>query len=367
MLLRDHDLDAAVAEGIVTSDQAAALREFAQKRERERSILEGHEERFRFMRGFNDFFFAIGVVLLAGGITYFVGLSKPGMAIAAALMWALAELLVGRMRLVLPGIVLAGLFVLFVFIAVPTDGVFGTSPRPPASPRGNGIINHVRMLAGGAPLAVVSKAFVAAAAAGAFYARFRFPFALLPLGASLVAAVLVAATRVVPENATALLQSLVLLACGLGVFSAAMWFDVSDRERQTRRADSAFWLHLLAAPLIVHSLIALVTDNVTAMTPAVATTIFLIIAALAVIAVIIDRRALLVSALTYLGIVIGYALTRASGALPANHASIVAATLVVLGSLIVCLGVAWMPLRRALIGRLSPALVSRLPPAPAHA
>ena len=30
------------------------------------------------------------------------------------------------------------------------------------------------------------------------------------------------------------MQSLVLLACGLGVFAAAMGFDVSDRERTTR-------------------------------------------------------------------------------------------------------------------------------------
>src|SRR5438874_3733945 len=42
---------------------------------------------------------------------------------------------------------------------------------------------------------------------------------------------------------------------------AAMAFDASDRERATRRADCAFWLHLLAAPLIVHSLIWLVSPD----------------------------------------------------------------------------------------------------------
>src|SRR5207249_6767605 len=36
------------------------------------------------------------------------------------------------------------------------------------------------------------------------------------------------------------------------------------RERATRRADCAFWLHLLAAPLIVHSLIWLVSPALTA-------------------------------------------------------------------------------------------------------
>ena len=53
-MLEDTDLDAAVAEGIVSPAQAAALRELAARRTRERAISQGHEERFRFMRGFND-------------------------------------------------------------------------------------------------------------------------------------------------------------------------------------------------------------------------------------------------------------------------------------------------------------------------
>jgi hypothetical protein len=52
--------------------------------------------------------------------------------------------------------------------------------------------------------------------------------------------------------------------CGLRVFAAAMSFDLSDRDRMTRRSDCAFWLHLLAAPLIVHSLISLIDPNLCA-------------------------------------------------------------------------------------------------------
>ena len=43
-----------------------------------------------------------------------------------------------------------------------------------------------------------------------------------------------------------------LLVFGIGVFLFAMWWDASDPKRETRRADVAFWLHLLAAPMIVH-------------------------------------------------------------------------------------------------------------------
>jgi hypothetical protein len=43
-----------------------------------------------------------------------------------------------------------------------------------------------------------------------------------------------------------------VLVLGIGTFLFAMWWDSSDRARLTRRADVAFWLHLLAAPMIVH-------------------------------------------------------------------------------------------------------------------
>src|SRR5947209_4572392 len=64
-MLSKADLDAAAADGIVTVAQAEALWQIAARRERLEAASLGHEERFRFMRGFNDFFFAIGIVLLA--------------------------------------------------------------------------------------------------------------------------------------------------------------------------------------------------------------------------------------------------------------------------------------------------------------
>ena len=52
----------------------------------------------------------------------------------------------------------------------------------------------------------------------------------------------------------------------------------------------------------------------------------------AIVAVITDRRALLVSALTYLGIVIGYAITNTIGQQGADKSMVFFATLVVLGA-----------------------------------
>jgi hypothetical protein len=372
-MLRQEDLDAAVAEKVVTPAQALALADFAARRRRVHGALIGHEERFRFMRGFNDFFFATGVVMLGAGMLYFAGPGSGGNLAAAVMVWGLAELLVRRMRLVLPGLLLACLFVAFVFRAAPAeiiktlmpDNVLISSALMAASRRGS--LTWLEMLLGGTrdvmipPAVIALKALIAGGAAALFYARFRLPFALLPVAASLVVAVM-AATREIAGPAA---QFLVLLLCGLAIFAAAMSFDISDRERLTRRADCAFWLHLLAAPLIVHSLISMTVPSLSAlsMTAAVALTIVAIAGLLALAAVAIDRRALLVSTFSYLGIVIAYAITTARATAPADPTAVFFSTLAVLGILVLGLGVGWQPLRRALLTLLPTAAVDRLPPA----
>ena len=52
------------------------------------------------------------------------------------------------------------------------------------------------------------------------------------------------------DTASLIVGLVFVLIAGLGVFTLAMWWDRSDRVRQTRRSDVAFWLHLLAAPMI---------------------------------------------------------------------------------------------------------------------
>ncbi|MCP3851207.1 MAG: hypothetical protein GY694_13350 [Gammaproteobacteria bacterium] len=43
-----------------------------------------------------------------------------------------------------------------------------------------------------------------------------------------------------------------LFAGGVASFLFAMYWDSSDQSRTTRNSDVAFWLHILAAPLLVH-------------------------------------------------------------------------------------------------------------------
>jgi hypothetical protein len=382
-VLHDVDLQRAVAEGIVTEEQAASLRDFARQRETARAAELGHEERFRFMRGFNDFFFAVGIALFAGGMAFFALPTPAGSLVAVVLTWLLAELLVGRLRLVLPGILLVAIFVLFVMAAAPVDFWFTTRGQGFDLPALQDWFMAKRFSAGppnNMPsffVVLIIYALVGAVAGVMFYARFRLPFALLVIAACLVGAVvasvyhwwmgpdLIKAWTLPPPH----VRALTLLACGLLTFAAAMAFDLSDRDRTTRRADCAFWLHLLAAPLIVHSLITLVAPDYNTMTTPVAAAILAIFAVLTVIAIVIDRRALLVSALIYVGIVIAYGIrtTNAIGQQPDNQSFVLFATLLLLGALVLTLGVGWRPLRRLLVRCLPATLGHRLPPVAASA
>jgi hypothetical protein len=370
-MVEDDDLDAAVADGVLTQAQLDALRTFVTSRRA--SAERADDERFRFMRGFNDFFFAVGIVLFGAGITFFAGTSAFKNILAAAVIWALAEFLVRRMRLVLPGILLVSLFAFFAFrltqlnwaalshvIGVPLRLTPGFPTRP------NPVLDSFE------PIAIAVKALAAALAATLFYLRFQLPFALLVIAGCLVLFLSMLFGPVLFPDTSA--YTLILLVCGLGVFAVAMYYDLSDRTRTTRLADCAFWLHLLAAPLIVHSLIRLLLSGPAgadasagpfglSMTTASAVTIFVIVALLTIVAILIDRRALLVSALIYLGVAIGYALTSAIRAGTDSDVSVFFATLVILGATVLILGAGWQPLRRVILRLIPAAVVNRLPPA----
>ena len=210
----------------------------------------------------------------------------------------------------------------------------------------------------GTALQIAIKAALTCVAAAAFYARFRFPFALLVIAGGAVVAVVLAVNSLLFDNAS-FSRLVMLLLAGLIVFIAAMRFDLADRLRATRRSDCAFWLHVLAAPLLMHSLAGLVKADVLRLESSTAIKIIVIAVPLMIIALIIDRRALLVSALVYLGGVIAFALSTTS----TDELFISIATLVILGIVVLTLGVGWAPLRRLVLHLVPAGLVERLPPA----
>ena len=322
-------------------------REIASERAQAGAAALSDDARFHFTRRSDNFFFA-GLLLL---VAVFTAATASGTIVPAVMTWLLAEQLVRRMRLVLPGLLLVLLFALFVSNAVPLEWfgrkafLYESIITPPLfSPIGYVV-----------PEITIVRGFLVVLASLAFFARFRFPLALLPIAGGLV----IAATAIAQLCLPAIDAGAMLLLCGLFVLAAAMAFDVTDPSRATRRADCAFALHLLAAPLIVHSLIPPAVGNgLQAMTGQMAAAIVGMVAILTLLAVVIDRRALLFSTLTYLGIVIVYAKKAAA----VEPIQIFFATLLLLGAMVLILGVGWLPLRRGLMTLVPARIALRLPP-----
>jgi hypothetical protein len=147
-----------------------------------------------------------------------------------------------------------------------------------------------------------------------------------------------------------------LFVAGLAVFGVAMWWDFSDRERLTRRSDVAFWLHLLAAPLIVHPIFSLLGVFGNDLSSGSAALVLILYVVLGMVALAVDRRALMVSALAY----VLYALSllfKQLGAIGLN----MALTALVNGTALLLLSAFWHKARALVLAALPAELRARLP------
>lgn len=334
---------AAVANGLLTAEQAQGLRDLESAGAPALDREPHDDEKFRFISGFSDIFVTIGLGLFLGALGYFSGdmIGNTGMfAVIAVTSWLLAEYFTRRQRMALPSIVL---------LLVYAGAVFSTVAETfnPSLSFGIGLGNH-----GGLPIVVAG--LVTAAATALHYRRFRVPVTIAAGVAALVASAVGVLFMIVPDFATQAAKPL-LLACGLGVFALAMRFDLSDPQRQTRRTDIAFWLHMLAAPLIVHPLVSgLVGEGGSEAVSA--WSILAIFVGLALVALVVDRRAILVSGLSYAGFAFGSLVVKAG-----LSDSVVPLTMLVLGALVLLLSAGWHALRRALLPLLPGTLARRLP------
>jgi hypothetical protein len=206
---------------------------------------------------------------------------------------------------------------------------------------------------------LVAAGGAAAGAAGAWlhWRRFRVPITIAAGAASvvgLVMALIASALGDSPNTGDILLGFLLVL--GVGVFLFAMWWDSSDPRRETRRSDVAFWLHLLAAPMIVHPVFKLLglADGGGSVGGAVVVLGLYLLFALTALA--IDRRALLVSALAYVLWALSH-LFQTAGAVELSFAL----TALVIGSALLLLSAFWHSARRAVVKPLPSGLQAKLP------
>ena len=348
----ESDIEAAVAAGAVTPEAASALRNYVATRSASPAV---DEEHFRLITGFNDIFVGVAAAILLFAMAWIGNAFGPqidgdgpspfaGLFVAATA-WGLAEFFTRKRRMALPSILLLLAF---------TGGVLLTAFATLVLAFGEASFeNNEAAIA----LVVAASAAAAAGATWLHWGRFRVPITVAVGAATIVGTVIALIAYSVGD--TPALENILLasgLVLGAAVFLFAMRWDSSDPRRETRRSDVAFWLHLLAAPLIVHpifSLLGLSDGDATIGEALVVLGVYLV---LGLVALAIDRRALLVSALAYVLFAL-IQLFREFGAVELN----IALAAFVIGSGLLLLSAFWHSVRRSVVRPLPPGLQSKLP------
>lgn len=325
----DDDIDSAVTAGAISGESAAALRRHVAMHRATPSV---DEEHFRLISGFNDIFVVLACGLLFVALGWLGAAVEPpvGAFLVAGASWVLSEFFVRRRRMALPAIVLLVTFAGSIFIMIMLAFPKGTS--------------------------TVAMASVAAAtAAWAHWLRFRVPITIAVGVMAATGAVITALYLLVP--AAKEWQSTIVFVAGLAIFAYALRWDASDVKRQTNRSDVAFWLHLLAAPLLVHPVFTTLGTYVGELGALRASVILALYVAIALVSLWIDRRALMVSALGYVLFAFS-TLLKQSGIVSFGFA----VTALVVGLALLLLSGFWQNARAAVFDWLPTSLQRRVPP-----
>jgi len=322
-------LQKAADKDIIQSHQIEPLMLFLQEQaiqpQSNTSGSDNREEPLKFIRSFGDVFITLGVVLLVIAINM-IGLSGYYYLVPVAGFIAIAEWLVRVRRLALPGIAILISILFFVNKAISFD-------HENATIFGLGILCLASLL---------------------FYLRYKMPFSLLPLAAGLVA------IAIIQIGVDVIKHPIIFSGFGLLVFIIAMWFDIRYTVRVSHLSDSAFWLHLLASPLIVHGAMVSMLFSDQSWVQAMGKEVIIVtfFSGILLLALLLDRRAMLISTQLYMI----YALTQLLQGQLNSTQNILIYILMALGLFVIFFGTYWYKTRRLIFGFLSGSVISHYIP-----
>ena len=381
MAYTDQDIDSAVSAGILSADTAQALRKHIIAQGQNESV---NEENFRLVSGFNDIFVAIAAIIMLfamwwignslqadlfdysgrgpfGDSDHDVRYKAMGGFFCAGTAWLLAEFFSGKRKQALPSIVLLlamviGLFfgISYYFHDVEYTQYGRLSSWDESNEEKRALLAQTVREHGHYAVAALGSSL----AAFAYWRRFRVPISVAATTGMAAISVLFAILYIANiDKLMGLVALIIAMVAGIAIFAYAMWWDISDRERKTQRSDIAFWLHMIAAPMIAHALFGLLGvsdgENVSV---AIIFAVLGLYALFAMVAIAVDRRALLVSALAYVLIALT-ALFRNFGVVELS----VALTALVIGSALLLLSAFWAPIRKRVLKLLPLLIAEKLP------
>jgi len=321
----EADIDAAIEAGIISRESARGLKDLVLLSSDSSRV---DEEYFRLVGGFNDIFVSVvcGVFFVAMytvlGMNYSLGLTGAALALSA---WGLAEYFVRKKRLALTAIILLAAFA-------------------------GGLFSCVFDMLG-----ATGASMVTALALWWHWRRFHVPVSVACGNAAVIALCL---SMLVEIAGSREYLTQFFFCAGLATLALAMYWDNSDLSRHTRRSDVAFWLHLLAAPLLVHPVF--LWSGILGGTPDLtrAWGILLLYVVIISISLIIDRRALMLSSLGYVLYACNLIFKSVGDSLGYKTLALSA---LAIASVLLLLAAFWNASRAIIVRNLSPELQKRLP------
>lgn len=332
------DLSASIADGIITPEQADAIR----KRRA------AQDEPFKLVSNFGDIFLCIGLLFVYWAQGAFLLIADvPVLWVHVGfsmLFWLIAEFFVFSARRKFPAVVSIVLFVFSVHrVAELYLGDLALSGLALTALTGveTGIrpTEHLGVIAGALFVALL---------------RFRQPIIILGLGLCVTLLAFVLARQTMAETPA----RLVLAGCGIAFLVLGFIFDMKDKERTGIWHEWALWLFVLGSPLTVHPLFLgligeqLAAARVTSFSEfarldleGLIWAVTALAAGFSLLGLLLDRRSLVASTLLYLSAVLTYATFR-SGLGLSTAAAVVPLTI---GVLVILLGVGWDHARAALL------------------
>ena len=298
-------------------------------------------ERLSLLTGYGDVFAAVASLLLVGALLGLFADGLEDMALAgllcAVMAWGLGEVFIRRHRFALTAIVLT--LMMFFGLSGTLISLYPGQPldRPYAPPTGLLVLLGLLSLGLGR----------------ACWTRFRVPMVPALTAFGLVLCLGLYLGGLFPRAELALTFGL-----GGAVFFMALRWDPLDRQTDSLDADTAFWLHLLAAPMLVHPLFvwAGIFKSLTLAGLVFAGLVFL---TCILVSLLLDRRSLILASLLYILYALRAGLTVWLPGL--QHQLSVGA--LVLGLLLLGLSVGWPYCRALALSCLPAPLAARCPPA----
>ncbi len=288
----------------------------------------------RFVRGFHDVLITVGIVVALTGLA---ALASVFALIPAVII--LAEILVKRQRLALPAFALTIAFVISVVsIVLSLFGGFEV----------NGTVAQM-----------VAIYAACAAALVPFYWRYRVPVSLAALvlagiGLAYFITMQLSGAGTLEDTVTSGISLITAFLFSVIAFLAAMWFDVRDRQRVTRRSDVAFWLHLGTAPALLNSALGIALWQTSpgsfwmqALTGGQAAIAVAVLTLFMLIGLVIDRRAFVTAGILSLG----YALSALikNSVIGFDNGNLFAWSALTVGVVVLVLGIGWQPIRARVV------------------